>query len=839
MEAAEKQLRLLVVEDDQIVADNLRASLERQGHTVVGVTDDSSDALEIASRGRVDLALLDIRLGNSSAGLDLARGLKEKWQVPVVFVTGYSNEKVFEHTREIRPAGFLRKPFSDAELAACIQIAVDRIDAQQEYSGQEEAIRNVVESLTDAVIAADLDGRITLMNAAAEKLTEWMEVEAKGRALREVARVEEIEGAAGAEPEPVSGEREEDLLEQTGVRTLALRTRTGKRIPVEERSSPVKSRSGQVVGLVSIFRKAEPGEKDGAPAIRARMLASAERLSRRPAFRELMGKRGAGSDAEGNPPEPAPTEGGERMQNGASLIDEIADPLLTLDAEWRITYANAEALVYFGGKTALIGRNFWDGFAPTAWEKYLVDMRKPVVDGRRHGFEFYDSERERWLDVSVYRSGEGVLALFRDISHRKRLEAESVRMQRLEGLGLLARGFAHDFNNLLTVLIGNLGLARERGVEDPDYKEEMRSAEQAAEQARNLVLQLLTFAQGGRPILEDTRIAELIRNSLSERRVDHPSIRYQFQCRNPNLRVRVDRGQISRLIENLIINGEQAMPDGGTLIARCGMITGEEVSRLKRIPVPPDDDHLIIEVIDTGRGMADDELAHAFEPYFTTRTGANATGIGLTVCESIAKSHDGFIVLQSKEGRGTIATFCMPLGPTPSWADSAEVDLPAAATVPAGPPDSLPSRGSGGAVEAESPGASRPARILVLEDDPMIRRLIVVTLRRDGHEVVETADGYDTVRLYREAMEGGRRFDLVLSDLTIEPGLGGVETIRSLRKIDPNVLAIVSSGYSDAPAMSRPGAFGFSAVLPKPYPPRELRRVVAATLERYAPQRFG
>jgi CheY-like chemotaxis protein len=181
----------------------------------------------------------------------------------------------------------------------------------------------------------------------------------------------------------------------------------------------------------------------------------------------------------------------------------------------------------------------------------------------------------------------------------------------------------------------------------------------------------------------------------------------------------------------------------------------------------------------------------------------------------------------------------MPFGPTPSWADNAEAEIPAV-VAPAlqGRADALnPGQMKGGGQEMD--GENRPARILVLEDDPMIRRLISVTLRRDGHEVVETADGYDTVRLYREAMEAGRRFDLVLSDLTIEPGLGGVETIRSLRKIDPTVLAIVSSGYSDAPAMSRPGAFGFSAVLPKPYPPRELRRVVTATLDRYAPRRSG
>lgn len=601
----------------------------------------------------------------------------------------------------------------------------------------------------------------------------------------------------------------------------------------------------------------------GDPAARGPALARAAELSRKPSFRELLGPRAAAfaPDDEGelaradessffDEVDTLPVGRGDAADQDlddepVAPLDIIGDPVLGIDPDWRITAANARALVFFGGAAPLIGRDFWAGFPTGSRDRYADEfLRALEAEEGRHHFEFQDGAHDRWFDVSVYRSpatgegGPGLLALFRDITARKRSEAENVRLHRLEGLGLLARGFAHDFNNLLTVLVGSLDLAAEYHPEDVEFTEEMAHASRAAEDASDLVQQLLTFAQGGEPIREETRLADVIRGILNERRHASPAIRYQFQSGDPGLTADVDRRQIARLIENLVTNAEQAMPEGGVLIARCQRLSGPEVSRLRDASVPLTDDHVVIEIIDTGRGMAEEELENAFDPYFTTRRGANATGIGLTVCESIAKAHDGFILLQSKEGRGTIATFCLPVrrAPVETAPLPENVFMPRLVETsgerPAEEkPTDTPAKG-----EPES-ARSETGRILILEDDELIRRLIAVTLRRDGHEVVETADGHDTIRLYRESMETGRPFDLVLSDLTIIHGLGGVETIRALREMDPGVVAIVSSGYSDAPAMARPEAFGFSAVLPKPYPPRELRSLVGDMLKRPRSQR--
>ncbi|MCE2695680.1 MAG: response regulator, partial [Verrucomicrobiaceae bacterium] len=206
-----------------------------------------------------------------------------------------------------------------------------------------------------------------------------------------------------------------------------------------------------------------------------------------------------------------------------------------------------------------------------------------------------------------------------------------------------------------------------------------------------------------------------------------------------------------------------------------------------------------------GEGIAPDHLPHIFEPYFSTRKADNATGLGLTVCESIAKAHGGSLTVRSEPGRGTTVRFYLPLDSDADAADGFGLSK-----VFDTPPE----------VEAAAP------RILVLEDDPLVRALIVRNLTSNGFDVTESAEGSDTVRLYQEGMSQGRAFDLVILDLSIPNGMGGIRAMEKLRALDPEVFAIVSSGYSDDPVMAKPGSYGFAAVLPKPYEPADMLRLV-------------
>jgi len=270
--------------------------------------------------------------------------------------------------------------------------------------------------------------------------------------------------------------------------------------------------------------------------------------------------------------------------------------------------------------------------------------------------------------------------------------------------------------------------------------------------------------------------------------------------------IAIDGAQIRRLLSNLIRNAEQAQPNGGEITVRCfapdhaEMFPGEMVTDTNFQP-----SGLAIEVEDKGEGITTEHLPHIFEPYFSTRKADNATGLGLTVCESIAKAHGGSLTVSSDHGKGTTVRFYLPLD-----SDGEEADAFGLSKVFDAAPE----------LNAANP------RILVLEDDPLVRSLIVRNLTGNGFDVAESSEGSETVRMYQESVTQGRAFDLVILDLSIPNGMGGVRAMEKLRAIDPEVFAIVSSGYSDDPVMANPAAYGFAAVLPKPYEPADMLRLV-------------
>ncbi len=842
------RLRLLIVENDRVTARDLEATLRRRGFSVAGIAYSAAQANDFLKGDKPDLVLLDIQLDGPEDGIELARRFREEHGIPAIFVTGYSEETILDRARTAQPAAFLRKPFSDAEIAVCLESVVERRIAGERLSLRLPGLEAVSQQLAQAVIATDLDGNVVYLNPSAIALTGWTAGEALRRPFSAIAPLRELDGEAGQPP-------------VTNGHGVLLAKRNGDLVGVIERSVPIRASDGEAVGLVTVLATPEqsadlppmpaPAPEPTPPAIatgpappvvfppssppaaRSEALRKIASLATDPAFKGLIAKRKVPPAPETHPANPlTPTAAPQSILSAAvatgqsvvppsapAQLEEVGDPLLRIDEDGIIRYANTEAMRVFAPDRRLVGTPFRDHFEGEDLERYEDHFNRPLADGRRHRFDFHDSSRGMWFEVRSYPTQGGVLALFTDITATRLEAAEQVRQHRLEGLGLLARGFAHDFNNSLTTLTGNISLARERHPDDAELQAMLEEALAAATKATGLVQQLMTFARGGRPIRERTRLADLIRRILTEQRLKHPEIRYQYQCPDPEIVANVDPAQIGRLIENLLTNSAAAMTDGGVLIVRSSRLTPEGVLRIRGSHTPADEDHLLIEVIDTGHGMSERDLERVFEPYFTTRRENNATGIGLTVCESIAKAHGGFIQLQSKQGKGTIATFCAPLGRRPDEPGESEGE-------PAYPNFEIPLPKPVVSSVPQGESFLVGTRILILEDDAPIRRLMAATLRRAGHEVVETKDGRETIAVYTDAMERGERFHLLICDLTIENGMGGVETMRRLLQIDPDILSIVSSGYSDAPAMSSPAAFGFKAVLPKPYAPTELRAAV-------------
>ena len=396
----------------------------------------------------------------------------------------------------------------------------------------------------------------------------------------------------------------------------------------------------------------------------------------------------------------------------------------------------------------------------------------------------------------------GAVLVFRDETSRLRLESELRRADKLESLGLLAGGIAHDFNNALTGISAHIGLARMELGDDAPAQEVLEEAEQACRRAASLSRQLLTFSKGGMPVRKFVALEPLLRQAASFAATGSPSVcRFAF---TPNLAgVEIDEGQIGQLIHNLVLNATQAMPHGGTITVSAANVAIDADSD---IPLEPGE-YVEVAIHDTGPGISPEHIDRLFDPYFTTK--ATGSGLGLTVGYSVARNHDGCLTVTSAPGEG--ATF--------------HLYLPAARD--RGPDEPRASNG----------GSVRPLSILFMDDEPSIRRATAQALSLMGHRIDQAGDGAEAVGLYRGRSEAGAPYDVVVLDLTVPGGMGGYDAFTAIRKIDPGVCAIVSSGYSSDPVMATYRQHGFAGVLPKPYTPSDLLEVLAQVFAERAEER--
>lgn len=799
------RIRILIVENEGLVGCDMAATLGKLDYDVVGICRSGEEALEKYDELHPDLVLMDVHLAGQMDGIDTALKLHEKGTVAVVYVTACADLETVARARETQPHGYLLKPFNEDELRLTVEVAATRYLEDVERQRREQSYFEAFQSLADGVIAADLAGVVVFMNPAASRITGWSPEEAVGHSLNEVFRIF-LPGGEEAEIQLA------DESGRTEERTVWLTTRAGERVAIQDRTAAMRDQRNSLTGLIILFRRLAPpahAEAQAAAMSIAIMASSAPAAPETPAVAAVPAEAAPQPAAQPEPTAAAPAASAPPAPPAplVDVVESISDPLIALDGRWRLIYANGSALRLFEQpRSALLGTNLWDLLPGATREAHHEALAHAMLHREAVNRELYFEEKQAWLELRGYPFAEGLLLLIKDVTSRREEAERKSRLDRLESLGLLARGFAHDFNNLLTVLLGNLSLAEMRLRGNTERVPELQTAKQATLQAQNLVQQLLTFARGGAPIKRQTQLGELIEKFFQNHsRANRVNYRVEIQQGLPP--VAVDPAQIRRLLSNLVRNSEQALPNGGEIAVRCFAPDPSEMFPNEMVlDAPAQASGVVIEVQDNGEGIAPEHLPHIFEPYFSTRKAENATGLGLTVCESIAKAHGGSISVRSGNGKGTSVRFYLPVD-----ADAEEVDA----------------LGLSKAFETAPMPASR---ILVLEDDPLVRSLITRNLSSQGFDVIESAEGGETVRLYQEAMTEGRPIDLVVLDLSIPNGMGGVRAMEKLRAIDPNVLAIVSSGYSDDPVMAKPAAYGFAAVLPKPYEPIDLLKLVKNVL---------
>ncbi len=391
--------------------------------------------------------------------------------------------------------------------------------------------------------------------------------------------------------------------------------------------------------------------------------------------------------------------------------------------------------------------------------------------------------------------GIGVVMVLRDVTERARLELELLRASKLEAVGLLAGGIAHDFNNIMAVVMGNLTLAQLDPARSEKSARWLKEAERGALRARDLTQQLLTFAKGGEPVRSAVQLPEVVREA-AEFALHGSSARCEFMVDAALWPANADKGQIGQVVQNLIINAAQAMPGGGVIRVTLG---NAQVDKDAPGPLAAGR-YLSLTIADTGTGIAPEHLARIFEPYFTTKE--QGTGLGLATVYSIIKKHRGHVAVESEFGRGT--TFRL-------W-------LPAAQAEPAAP------------VSSHSPFDPIRGRILFMDDEVGICEMAKELLNQLGMEATAVTDGAAVVREYGAARAAGRPYDVVMLDLTVPGGMGGLQAMRELLKLDPQVRAIVSSGYSTDPVLANHREHGFRGVVPKPFLLPDLAETIRAVL---------
>ncbi|MEE9524930.1 MAG: ATP-binding protein, partial [Thermodesulfovibrionales bacterium] len=431
---------------------------------------------------------------------------------------------------------------------------------------------------------------------------------------------------------------------------------------------------------------------------------------------------------------------------------------------------------------------------------YLSELSTLLKPGETSSAVSYEDiyvapdQKERWLKWKIQPvPSEGLFyAVVSDITEIRHRDEERSKLEKLQSLGILAGGIAHDFNNLLSAMVGNISIVKMTSAPDNATLERLEEVEKACVRAKDLTLQLLTFARGGAPVKRTAELPDLIKDT-SKFAISGSSARCTWSIPDDLWPVDIDEGQISQVVHNIILNGKQAMPGGGTINISAKNVTIEEGDTLPLM----EGKFIRISFEDQGTGIAESHVKKIFDPYFTTRQDGN--GLGLATSYSIIKNHNGHIAVRSEPGVGSVFDVYLPASTRQAIVKEAKQD--------------------------EKPHPAQ-GRILLMDDEEALVKAVTYMLRYRGYDIECASNGDETLELYSQAKRSGQPFDLIIMDLTIRGGMGGKETMNKLLEIDPDVKAIVSSGYSSDPVMAHYKKYGFSGIIAKPYRAEELFSVL-------------
>ncbi|QTA81364.1 Two component system response regulator/histidine kinase, PAS domain-containing [Desulfonema limicola] len=488
-------------------------------------------------------------------------------------------------------------------------------------------------------------------------------------------------------------------------------------------------------------------------------------------------------------------------------------PIYIMDKNSRLIYANKKFPEVFGYKPEeLPDRETWlEKFYPDpeyreevrkTWLKDIQKAKKNQSEQREFDIRCKDGTVRSILFRLVNMDQDSCMVICEDITYRKQSREEFLKARKLEAVGILAGGIAHDFNNLLSVIMGNINLAQMQAEPGTSFARWLDEAEKAAIRAKNLTQKFTIFSSGGKPVKKVTSLKNIIENAMALA-ISGSNVICKYDISPDTWKVEIDSEQMNQVINNITLNAVYAMPKGGTIHVSSENIEFSEQNSGNWLSIP-DGQYVKISICDQGTGISRKNLHAIFDPYFTTKKkdSRKGMGFGLPISHSIIKKHGGYIHVDSELGKGTIVYIYLP-------ASKAEIPSP----VPRQTGPSLTNK-----------------RILVMDDEEMIRDIVSQMVEYLGYSIVSSAEGRQAVDIYKQAIESGTPFDAVILDLTIPGGLGGKETLKKLLDLDPDVRAIVSSGYSSNEVIANFKQEGFKGRITKPYQIKELENVLKEVL---------
>jgi PAS domain S-box-containing protein len=757
-----------VAEEAARIAEERYNALWESTFDLLFVVDDKGNFLdanrschELTGYGKGELAGLNLSALLDRAGLDIAMDRigamlvrRERSVITEYRIRGKDG-------RSIAVEATASPIYRDGKPIALQVVARDitaRKIAEESLREIEMRFRTLVDSSFDFVYLHSLDGTCTEANKASFQATGYSPDDPGSLSLTSVLDDESLQKALTMLNKLLRGE------EQGGLAEYHVRTKDGSWIDIEA-SSSMLYHDGKPFAVQAVARNITP---------RKRMEAELRKSEER--FR--------------------------------SVFEQATFGMIMTDNKYRFIKVNDALCSMLGyAKEDLLGKTYEDITHPDYTDDDLDNIRRlergELKMYRTQKPYLHKDGRLVWGDLAVTiprgSGGEALcgLATIENITARKKAEEELSRLEKIESLKVLAGGIAHDFNNLLCGVFGYLDLARstlEPGSEASLYLDKAFSS---FERAKNLSLQMLTFARGGAPIKKALYLEKIIRDCCGLA-LSGSMARADIRIDESLHPIEGDEHQLSQVFSNIIINAVQAMPDGGNLTITAGncTIAADTVGML------PAGTYAAVAVKDDGIGIPEKFLTRIFDPFFTTKN--KGSGLGLATSYSIVTRHGGHIEVASTPGEGSTFTVFLPAPEglvVAEETDEQETDL----------------CGSG--------------RILIMDDERAVREIARDILTVAGYEVTITADGSQAVACYREALDAGTPFGAVILDLTVPGGMGGEKTMAELAAIDSSAAGIVSSGFSENPVLADFAAYGFAGMVPKPYRSKDLLKAVKTVME--------